>query len=274
MTGVAQAPPLVARPALRRAYGRLLLPTVTVVALLAVEEVLSRLDVLPSADFPPVSKVGQVLYEELSAAPIWTAIWQTLLSSVLGLAIAAALAVPIGLLLGISTLANRSVRVVVEFLRPIPPITIVPLAILMFGTGLSMKLLLIVFGCFWALLIQTMYGAGETDPVLSDAARAYGFGPWWRFRRMTLPSAAPFIATGLRLSAMLAVGLSVVAELVGGATGLGQTIFTAQLADDMPRMYAVVVLAALLGMALERVLRLCERRVLHWHEAYRPGVGA
>lgn len=227
--------------------------------------------VFSATDFPPFSEIFRALIDELLGADGWRAVGNTLFSSVIGLAIAAAAAIPIGVMLASSQIAFRSTRLIVEFLRPIPPITIVPLAILLFGTQLEMKLLLIVFGCFWPILVQTMAGVLDVDPVLSDVTRTAGFSRMQRFRQLVLPTASPYIATGLRLAASFSVGLSIVAELIGGAPGLGLTIYQAQLAGQSGRalMFAVVILAATVGMAMEMVFRVAERRLLRWHESYR-----
>ncbi|WP_170837796.1 ABC transporter permease [Streptomyces sp. TP-A0874] len=243
-----------------------------VVGCLLLEEVLVRTGVLAAEDFPPASEVLRVVVQQLVGGELWSPIGRTLGSAVLGLGIAAACAVPLGILLGSNKVLYHGTRFLVEFLRPIPPVTIIPLAILLFGTSLEMKLLIIVFGCVWPLLIQTYYGVRDVDPVLADAARAYRFGPLQRFWQLVLPTALPYVMTGLRLAANFAVGLSIVSELIGGAPGLGQTIYQAQLAGQRPLMYAVVVLAAALGMVIEGTFRQVERRLLHWHETQRPAV--
>lgn len=255
----------------RREVARRYLPVVGLVVGILGQELVVRSGVVSATDFPPFTVVARALLDALAEGAAWRAIGDTLYSAIVGLVIAGVAAIPIGIALASSQIAFRATRLVVEFLRPIPPITLVPLAILVFGTQQEMKLLLIVFGCFWPILVQTMAGVLDVDPVLKDVARTSGFSRAQTFRQVTLPAAAPYIATGLRLSASFAVGLSIVSELVGGASGLGQMIYQAQLAGDSgrPLMYGVVLLAASVGGLLEMAFRTAERRILSWHESYR-----
>ena len=87
---------------------------------------------------------------------------------------------------------------------------------------------------------------------------------------MVLPSAAPFIATGIRIAATMSLLLAVGAELIGGAAGLGQSIALAEQNGDIPQMYAYIVTSAVLGVLLNLALLKGERRVLRWHAAHRP----
>ena len=91
-------------------------------------------------------------------------------------------------------------RFVVEFLRPIPSVALVPLAVLIYGVGLESKVFLAAFASFWPLFVQTLYGVQDVDPVATDTARSFGLGRFERLWRIKLPSAVPYIATGLRIS--------------------------------------------------------------------------
>src|SRR5919201_5446282 len=132
----------------------------------------------------------------------------------LGLGIAAAAAIPLGIVLGSSILAYRSLRAVIEFLRPIPSVALIPLAVLVYGTGLESKVFLAVYASFWPILMQALNGVQDVDPVTMDTARSFGFGRLARLRRVTLPSSLPYVATGLRISSAVALILAVTAALV------------------------------------------------------------
>jgi ABC-type nitrate/sulfonate/bicarbonate transport system permease component len=148
-------------------------------------------------------------------------------------------------------------------------VAILPLVLLIYGTTLQMKLVLIAFGTVWPLLIQVLYGVRAVDPVVSDTARSFRMGRRRRVGLVVLPSAAPYIATGLRVGAVSALILSIVTELVGGAAGLGFEISRAELAADYPKLYALVLVSGLLGLALNALMEWPERRVLHWHPSQR-----
>ena len=122
-------------------------------------------------------------------------------------------------MIGSSRLLYRALRGVIEFLRPIPSVALIPLAILIYGTGLQSKVFLAAFASFWQLLVATLYGVQDVDPVATDTARSFGLGRIQRLFRVTLPSAVPYIATGIRIASAVSLILTVTAELVIGSAG-------------------------------------------------------
>jgi ABC-type nitrate/sulfonate/bicarbonate transport system permease component len=90
-----------------------------------------------------------------------------------------------------------------------------------------------------------------------------------------LPSAAPFIATGLRIAAAVALILAIIAELIGGAAGLGRDILVAEDsgASALPLVYALIVITGITGIVIATAFALLERRLLRWHERFRPAEG-
>jgi ABC-type nitrate/sulfonate/bicarbonate transport system permease component len=271
------------RPADRRATGRprarapargprvpdWALPWISIAVVLAFFELLSRAEILSSRSFPPVTDMLSTLWGELGTTELWEAVGQTLQGWALGLGIAAALAIPLGIIIGSSQLLYRSVRVIVEFLRPIPSVALIPLAILIYGTGLQSKVFLAAFASFWVLLVQTLYGVQDVDPVATDTARSFGFSRMQRLFRVTLPSAIPYIATGVRMASTVALILAVTAELVIGSPGLGQSINIARSGGNVEKMYALIIVTGMLGWILNDVFARIERRVLHWHPSQR-----
>lgn len=236
-------------------------------------ELASRTGALPRQWFPPVSEMYAELAGLVVGVPLWVEVGRTLSGWAAGLLIATVLAVPAGMVLGASALAFRLVRVVIEFLRPVPSVALIPLAVLVLGTGLETKVFLVAFATFWPILFQTIYGVQDVDPVATDTARSYGLGPLARFAQVTLPSAAPYIATGLRIASAIALVLAVTAELVIGAPGLGQAIVVAQSGGAITLMYALIIATGLLGWALNSAFSAAERRLLHWHPAQRREAG-
>jgi ABC-type nitrate/sulfonate/bicarbonate transport system permease component len=253
-------------------YRDLLVKVAGVVAVLGVLEVASRAGFLPRQWFPPVSEMYAELFRLVIRQPLWVEIGRTLSGWAIGLSIAVVLAVPIGMVLGSIPLVLRMCRMIVEFFRPVPSVALIPLAVLVFGTGLETKVFLIAFATFWPLLFQTIYGVQDVDPVASDTARCYGVPLLGRFVLVTLPSAAPYLATGLRIASAIGLVLAVTAELVVGTPGLGQAIVVAQSAGSIPRMYALIIATGLLGWALNSAFRLWERRLLRWHPSQRQEV--
>jgi ABC-type nitrate/sulfonate/bicarbonate transport system permease component len=243
------------------------LPWIGLVAVLVAAELLTR--VIGSQYFPPVSEMLGAFVDELQTSGFWSAVGNTLQGWAIGLALAALIAIPAGIVIGSSHLLYRSLRAVIEFLRPIPSVALIPLAVLIYGSGLESKVFLATFASTWPLLMQTLYGVQDVDPVATDTARSFGFGRASRLLRVTLPSAVPYIATGIRISAAVALILCVTAELVIGAAGLGREINLARQGGAVDLMYALIIATGLLGWAMNAVFTRGERRVLHWHPSAR-----
>jgi ABC-type nitrate/sulfonate/bicarbonate transport system permease component len=250
------------------------LPWLSVLGVLALFELLPRIGVLPSDHFPPISETLSTLFDQLGESRFWEAVGNTLEGWALGLGIAAGLAIPIGIVIGSSRLLYRATRGVIEFLRPIPSVALIPLAILIYGTGLQSKVFLAAFASFWQVLVATLYGVQDVDPVATDTARSFGFSRPQRLLRVTLPSAIPYIATGLRIASAVSLILTVTAELVIGAAGLGRSINLARSGGNEELMYALILATGVLGLLLNAVFQRVERRVLHWHPSQRTARAA
>jgi ABC-type nitrate/sulfonate/bicarbonate transport system permease component len=247
----------------------ILVGLVGLLVILGLFELVSRLELLPSQWFPPVTVVFATLAGLVGTGEFWGNVGLTLQGWAVGLGLAALLAVPLGMLLGSLEPAYRAVRAVIEFLRPIPSVALIPAAVLIFGIGMGMKVFLVAFAAFWPILFQAIYGVRDVPPALKETARAYGLGPLARFLRIIIPSTAPYIATGLRISSAIALILAVTAELVVGAGGLGRAIMLAQTAAAIPRMYALIAATGILGWLLNEAFQTAESRLLRWHPSHR-----
>jgi ABC-type nitrate/sulfonate/bicarbonate transport system permease component len=247
------------------------LPWASVIGVLLLFEILPRIGILPRDHFPPISETRSTLIEQLGESRFWEAVYNTLQGWALGLGIAAALAIPIGIVIGSTRTLYRASRGVIEFLRPIPSVALIPLAILIYGTGLQSKVFLAAFASFWQLLVATLYGVQDVDPVATDTARAFGFSRVQRLFRVTLPSAIPYIATGFRIASAVSLILTVTAELVIGSAGLGRAINLARSGGNEELMYALIITTGILGVLLNTIFVQAERRVLHWHPSQRTG---
>ena len=247
----------------------MLAPLAAVAALLVLWELVVAVGIVAETNIPPASAALSELVAQLGDGAFWSALGSTLEGWAAGLGIAVALGVPLGLLIGSSRWAYRALRVPIEFLRPIPSVALIPLAVLIYGQGLQSKVFLAAFASFWPLLIQTIYGVQDVDPVATDTARSFGLGRAERMWRVTVPSAVPYIATGIRISSAVALILAVTAELVIGAAGLGREINVARSGGNLNVMYALIVATGLLGWLLNLATSAGERRVLHWHPSQR-----
>lgn len=242
---------------------------VAVVAVLGLWEAVSRTGLLPAASIPPATKVMAAFGAQLLELQFWQALWNTLSVALLGLLLIAVIATPLALLIGVSRAVQESTWFPIEFLKPIPPVALIPLGLLLWGPTPGMKLFLVVFGAIWPLLTQLIYGFKEIDGVARDMSRSYRLGRWLTTTRVIIPSILPFGATGLRVSASIAVIIAVVAEMIGGVAGLGQDIVVAQSANALPRMYALIFAAGLLGLFVNFIFGAAEKPLLFWHPSQR-----
>jgi ABC-type nitrate/sulfonate/bicarbonate transport system permease component len=213
---------------------------------------------------PPPSATLSALLEGLSSGSLSGEIGTTLEAYLGGLALAIVLGVVLGVLIGSSQLLLDASFVVLEFLRPIPAVALIPLAILFFGTGTEMRRYVVAYAAVWPILISTLYGVRGSDRILHEVALASGVGRLGRLWRVTLPAALPSIATGIRVSASIGLLVAVTAEFFFGTGGIGAYMQQQQFAFELPEMYAAVLLTALLGYTVNLALRATERRVIHW----------
>ncbi|MET7574013.1 ABC transporter permease [Streptomyces sp. NPDC005492] len=241
-------------------------------AFLALGEVVPRVGIVKEAYFPPTSKIASAFWDELKDGAFWSALGDTLTGWALGLAIAVGAGIVVGVLLSVVPHLREATASTIEFLRPIPSVALIPLAVLLYGTALKSVLLLVVYASFWQILIQVLYGVQDVDPVAEETARSYGLGTWARVRHVLWPSALPYVMTGVRLAAAVALILTITAELVIGAPGLGATIMIAQSSQAVPEMYALIVVTGLLGLLINVGARTVERRALAWHQSVRGEV--
>lgn len=237
--------------------------------LLLLVELVSRSELVDPTSLPPASVVLVTTAGLLLDGEFLAAVAGTLVAAGVGLALATALAVPIGLLAGASRRGRRAVMTVVELLRPIPSVALIPPAVLLLGRGPDMKIALVAFATAWPILVNAVYGAREVDTVARDTARAYGLGPAAVLRRVALPSAAPFVFTGMRVSAAIALIVAVSAELVaGGGPGIGTWMLGVSQAG-VPRelLYAAIVVTGVLGVLVNEAMLAADRRLFRWHHA-------
>ena len=241
----------------------------TTVGLLAVLELVCTVGVVSPKTFPAPTAIIADLWSELHQAGLWTALEGTLTGWLAGFGLAAAVGVPFGLLIGGFSTLYRSVRLVIEFLRPIPTVAVLPVVVLVLGTGPTMKILLVAFAALWPILFQAMYGIIDVDPLAIDAARAYGLTGTQRFKQIVLPSTLAYLATGFRLSIAVALSVDVAVEMILGTNGLGYLINNEQYAGRLGVMYGIVAVAGIIGFIANRLFRSLEARALHWHAGYR-----
>lgn len=232
-------------------------------------EVVARAGVVDRDYLPTFTTTVARLVTELGTAKLWSVLGDTVLTWGIGLAISVSAALALGTVLGLVPFLRRATHTMVEFLRPIPSVAIIPLAVLLQGLSREAALIIVVYAPFWQVLIQVMYGIADVDTVARDTARSFGLGRWHRLRHLVLPTALPYVITGFRLAASIALVLTITAELVIKNPGIGLQIDLYRSAPDAPGLYALVLVTGLLGLLVNLGTRAIERRVLHWHPSVR-----
>ncbi|MGC8658329.1 MAG: ABC transporter permease [Desulfomonilaceae bacterium] len=182
-----------------------------------------------------------------------------------GFVIAAVLALALGLLMGFSKFVYDLLNPLVQLLRPIPPIAYIPLAILWFGLGNPPAFFLISIGAFFPILMNTIAGVRQVDPLLIRAAKNLGASDFTLFRRVILPAATPSILVGLRVGIGVAFIVVIVAEMIAVNNGLGYRILEAREFLWSDKIIAGMISIGLLGLAIDVGMSKINNHLLRWH---------
>jgi NitT/TauT family transport system permease protein len=235
---------------------------------IGVWEIVRASGLLPRQYVPSLATIVEALIDNLGRG-LLTALGETLTAWGIGMLLTVSLGVLLGVALGLSRVADAGARVVVDFLRPVPSVALIPVAVLIFGIGLRMQLMLIVFACLWPVLFNVRYGVRSVDPLLLDTGRVAGLSRAALIRRVVLPSALPAIFTGVRIASSIALVLAVSSEMVSGSPGLGKLIVDADTAGNFALAYAGALVTGLFGFLLNLGLMGLDRRLLPWSVAAR-----
>ncbi|MFF5209863.1 ABC transporter permease [Streptosporangium sp. NPDC000396] len=247
--------------------GKALRGALGVAGFLLVMEVLGRTGVVDPYTFPLASSILTSLAGLLTDGEFLSRVGATLSAWAIGLLLAIVVAVPSGLVMGTLPKVERAVRPLVEFLRPIPSVALLPLAMFLFTASEHGKIALIVYTSCWPLIINTLYGLRDVDPLAKETLRSFGFGPVDVVRLVSLPSAAPFITTGVRIAASVALIVAVSVELVAGGEGIGTFVTDAAAGNQRDLMIAAMVWTGIIGLLINSLLAGAERRIFRWHHA-------
>jgi len=218
---------------------------------------------------PPLRKILAAFADTWTPARLRADVLPSVLRLAVGYLLAVLLGVGLGVLIGEHRRLRATLEPVLEFFRAVPPPVLVPVIVLFAGIGDGMKVIVIVSGCVWPILLNTVEGVRAVDAVLIDTARSYGLGGIARLRKLVLPSAGPQIAAGMRQALSIAIILMVISEMFAASNGLGFTIVQFQRTFAIPEMWSGIILLGLLGFALSELFRLAERRMLAWYYGLR-----
>lgn len=249
-------------------------PLVGILLACVVAEIVPRTGLIADGALPPLSSVLDELAHQAGDAALWEALGRTIRTWAIGLVASVVAGVVAGVVIGLVPVLRAITASTVEFLRPIPSVALIPAVILVFGTGFESGVVLIVYAGFWQVLVQVLYGVQDIDPVAHDTARSYRFSVWGRVRHVIWPTTLPFVFTGIRLAASVALVLAITGELMIGTPGLGQLISVAQSSGATTTMFALVLVTGILGVLVNIGFRYAERALLGWHPSVRRSEGA
>ena len=242
---------------------------VGVLAVLVVMQLAVSTDLVSEQSVPTATAMLAGVGELVLSSGFLAALADTLWSTVIAFVAAGLAGTVLGVVIGASDRLYRSVSGLIDLLRPIPSVALLPVVILLFGIGVDMKVLLATYAAFWPVLVNTIYGVRDVDRVMVATARGFAWGRMQVMRKVMLPAALPFVATGLRVSSAVALVVVLTAELLAAENGVGTVIRAYQVAGRADFVYAGIVVVAVVGLVLNVVVSMGERRLVHWAPQHR-----
>lgn len=224
--------------------------------------------ILASAGFklptPPevVSRAGTLISDGTLGEDAVASLTRVLI----GFALGTAVAIPVGFLMGWYGILRGLIEPWIQFFRTIPPLAIIPLAVVVMGIDETPKIFVIFLAAFLACVISTFQGVVNVDRTLINAARVLGAKDATIFARVVVPASTPFILVGMRVGLGSAWATLVAAELIAAQEGLGYRMQNAQLYYDLPTIFVGLISIGVLGLLMDRVLLLAERKLTGWQE--------
>lgn len=209
-----------------------------------------------------VSRAGEMIADGTLIGDIGASLRRVLMGFTLG----TALAVPVGFLMGWYPTARGLLEPYVQFFRMVPPLALIPLAIVLLGIGEVPKVSVIFLAAFLFSVVATLQGVVSVDRTLINAARVLGAKDRTIFVKVVIPASAPFILVGMRTGLGSSWATLVAAELIAAQQGLGYRMQQAQLYYDLPTIFVGLITIGVLGMTMDRLLLLAERRLTGWQE--------
>lgn len=243
--------------------GRVLLGVAFFVAALALWEVWARAE--GSFLVPPASDVAERAWEIWPSREFRTEVAASVKRLAAGFVIGSGIGIAVGLLMGSWVAARQALEPLVELLRATPTIAIVPALVVVLGLGDGMRIAVIAFAVCFPVLVNTVQGVRAVSPEARDTAAMLHVRPAERVLRIYFPAALPSVVAGLRIALSIGLVAVVISEFVGEQNGIGHFIRFQQSQFSVPEMYAGILFLGLLGLVLNGIFLLVERRVLAWH---------
>jgi NitT/TauT family transport system permease protein len=236
-------------------------------ALLAIWEAVPRLGLTDPAFLPPFSDVVGAGWQLAQTGELYDDIGASVLRALSGFLISVVLIVPLGLAIGWYGRLGDLLKQMIEVCRNTAPLALLPVFILLLGIGELSKVTMVVYSCAWPLLLNTIAGVKQVDPLLIKSARTMGATPGQLFRKVIIPAALPAIFVGIRLASVSAMLVLVASEMVGAKAGLGYLIIYSQYSFLIPQMYFGILAITVIGLTFNALLEALERHLMRWKGA-------
>ena len=254
---------------LLQSRGQLLLGLLGTVAVLAAWHVAVATELLLELSVPrplhALARIGDLLQDGDFRAAVQDTMW-TWLAAIL---LTSAIGVPTGVLFGYFSFIYRSSSSLVNAGRSIPSTALIPIAILFFGLGFQMKLLIVSYAIFWPILINTSYGVRHVDRIMLQVGRSFRWSTLRTLFRIVLPAATPYATTGIRLAGGIGFIVVLSAELLGASSGIGTVVRDYQQAERPDFVFGCILIIGFIGIFVYYGLRAIEARLFPWADMNR-----
>ncbi len=211
-----------------------------------------------------VERVGKLLDEGFRNVALWDHVWISVYRVLSGVVYGALIGIPLGFAMGLWSVAKGFLDPIVEFIRPIPPLALIPLIILWFGIDEFAKIFLLALASLFIMTIAARAGVSSVRVSKVHAAYSLGATKLQVLMRVVLPNALPEIFTGLRTAMGVCWGTVVAAELVAADRGIGSMIMIAKNFLNTDIVVIGIVIIGLIGFGIEILMRLLERKLIPW----------
>lgn len=248
--------------------GRIFKKTIVIIALLVIWEIAPRIGLVNSTFFPPLSEVLNAWWKLLLSGDLADHTIASLSRSLGGFILAIIISIPLGLAIGWWKPVSEYLNPLLETMRNTAALAILPVFILLLGLGETSKIAIVLYACAFPLLLNTISGVKNVDPLLIKSALSMGLSPFSLFRKVILPAAAPAIFVGIRQAGAGSILVLVAAEMVGAKSGLGYLIQYAQFSFLIPDMYAGILTITMIGLIINFLLVSLEKRLTGWKQTY------
>jgi NitT/TauT family transport system permease protein len=232
--------------------------------LLLAWEIAARFGWIDIRFFPAPSTIVGVMIRMAQSGELLEHVLISMQRISLGFLLGGVPAVLLGVLMGISRPVRALVDPLIIATYPIPKSSLLPFILLIFGLGEMSKVVMVAIGVFFPVAINATAGVLQISPIYLDVGKSFKASRWDTFRTIALPGALPFIMTGIKLGAGLALILIAIAEMVGAKSGIGYMIWSAWETFAVAKMYVGLFVIALIGFAISFALNEVERWIIRW----------